>query len=143
MRIVSFLLRGFIGLVLLGHGLIHLIMPSVWDGTSPLLSGMGGYTLSTMVSVLLGTTIICYAVAAGGIVRIPVLRDVRMEAAIFGSLTSLAMFALMWNALIPGSINYVGGPIVSFIVMVLVSFRYWKVRQPISGLMTLEAQEAQ
>lgn len=143
MRIVNFLMRGFVGLVLLGHGLIHLIMPAVWDGSSPLLSGMGGDGLSTMVSALLGTTVLCNAVAAGGLVRLPVLRNVWMEAAVIGSLTSLAMFAMMWNALTPGSINYVFGPIVSFIVMVPVSFHYWKVRGPVSGLKVQEAKEAQ
>jgi hypothetical protein len=144
MRIVNFLLHGFIGLVLLSHGLIHLIMTSVWDGTSPLLSGMmGSDALSTLVNALLGMTIICYTVAAGGIVRFPVLKNVWMEAAVIGSLTSLMMFALMWNALTPGSVNYIFGPIVSFIVVVSVSLQYWKVRGAVSAPTAIDAKEAQ
>lgn len=94
MRFVRVMMRGLLGLVLLSHGLIHLLMPTVWSGNSPVLSGFVGSGLTgSLVDLLLVMTIICYAVAAGGLVRIPVLRSLWMEASVLGSMSSLTMFA--------------------------------------------------
>ena len=70
-------------------------------------------------------TIVPYMAAAGGVIGLPVLRDIWPVAAV-GSISSLAMFAVMWSNLLPNSTGYAVGPITSILILVLASHQHWR-----------------
>lgn len=118
-----------LGLVLIGHALIHLgiIPPGMpgpdgrtgWTGHSWLLDQFLGPSIIWAIGVVLVAGTILFFVAGGlGLLGVPYLREHWKAATITGSVLSLLLFAVTWTGLLPHPSDAIFGPIISGVVLV-------------------------
>lgn len=121
--------RVVLGLVLIGHGLIHLgIIPggmqgsdgrTGWSGQSWLLDRFLGAPVIWAIGVVLVAGTILFFVAGGlGLLGVPFLKRRWKAATIVACTLSLLLFAVTWTGLLPHPTDAVFGPVISGALLV-------------------------
>jgi hypothetical protein len=124
-RIASIIL----GLVLIGHALIHLgIIPGGmqgsagrmgWSGHSWLLDQFLAAPIIWAIGVVLVAGTILFFVAGGlGLFGVPFLKGQWKAATIVACVLSLLLFAVTWIGLLPHPSDAVWGPVISGVLLV-------------------------
>ena len=117
-----------LGLVLIGHALIHLgIIPggmpgpdgrTGWSGQSGLLDPFLSAPVIWVISVILLAGTLLFFVAGGlGLIGMPFLKKHWKEATIVASTLSLLLFAVTWTGILPHPSDAIFGPMISGIVL--------------------------
>ncbi len=118
-----------LGLVLIGHALIHLgIIPgglegpdgkTGWSGQSWLLDQFLDAPIIRVIGVVLVTGTILFFVAGGlGLLGVPVLKRHWKAPTITASVLSLLLFAVTWTGLLPHPSVAIWGPVISGVLLV-------------------------
>jgi hypothetical protein len=118
-----------LGLVLIGHALIHLgIIPggmqgpdgrTGWSGYSWLLGQFLGASVIWAIGVVLVAGTILFFVAGGlGLFGVPFLKERWKAASIIASVLSLLLFAVTWTGLLPHPSDAIFGPVISGALLV-------------------------
>ena len=118
-----------LGLVLIGHALIHLgIIPggmpgpdgrTGWSGHSGLLDPFLSAPVVRAIAVALLAGTILFFVAGGlGLFGVPFLKEHWKAATIVASVLSLLLFAVTWTGLLPHPSDAVFGPVISGALLV-------------------------
>ena len=118
-----------LGLVLIGHALIHLgIIPggmqgpagrTGWSGQSWLLDQFLSPSVIWAIGVVLVIgTILFYVTGGLGLFGVPFLKRRWKAATIVASLLSLLLFAVTWTGLLPHPSDAVFGPVFSGVLLV-------------------------
>ena len=118
-----------LGLVLIGHALIHLgIIPggmqgadgrTGWSGHSWLLDQFLSPSVIWAIGVVLVIgTILFYVTGGLGLLGVPFLKRRWKAATIVASLLSLLLFAVTWTGLLPHPTDAIFGPVISGVLLV-------------------------
>lgn len=118
-----------LGLILIGHGLIHLgIIPggmpgpdgkTGWSGHSWLLDQFLSPSIIWAIGVVLVAGTILFFIAGGlGLLGVPFLKGRWKTVTIMASILSLLLFAVTWTGLLPHPSDAIFGPIISGVVLV-------------------------
>jgi hypothetical protein len=118
-----------LGLVLIGHALIHLgIIPggmqgpdgrTGWSGQSWLLDHFLSASVIWAIGIVLVIGTILFFVAGGlGLLGVPFLKGRWKAATIVASVLSLLLFAVTWTGLLPHPSDAVFGPVISGVLLV-------------------------
>ena len=121
--------RVMLGLVLIGHGLIHLgIIPggmpepdgrTGWSGASWLLDHVLSASVTWAIAVVLVAGTILFFVTGGlGLLGVPFLKWRWKAAAIVACVLSLLLFAVTWTGLLPHPTDAIWGPVISGVLLV-------------------------
>lgn len=121
--------RVVLGLVLIGHGLIHLgIIPggmqgsdgrTGWSGQSWLLDRFLGAPVIWAIGVVLVAGTILFFVAGGlGLFGVPFLKRRWKAATMVACVLSLLLFAVTWTGLLPHPSDAIWGPVISGTLLV-------------------------
>ena len=118
-----------LGLVLIGHALIHLgIIPggiqgpdgrTGWSGHSGLLDQfLGAPVVWVIAMALLAGTILFFVAGGLGLFGVPLLKERWKAASIVASILSLLLFAVSWTGILPHPSAAVFGPVISGVVLI-------------------------
>jgi hypothetical protein len=118
-----------LGLILIGHALIHLwIIPggmsgpdgrTGWSAHSELLDPFLSTPVIWAIGVILVTGTILFFVAGGlGLFGVPFLKEHWKAATIVASLLSLLLFVVTWTGILPHPSDAVFGPVISGVVLI-------------------------
>jgi hypothetical protein len=118
-----------LGLILIGHALIHLgIIPgglqgpagrTGWSGASWLLDHFLSVSIIWAIGVILLIGTILFFVAGGlGLLGVPILKERWKAATIVASILSLLLFAVTWTGLLPHPSDAIWGPVISGVLLV-------------------------
>lgn len=117
-----------LGLVLIGHALIHLgIIPggmqgsdgrTGWSGHSGLLDPFLSASVIWTLGVILVTGTILFFIAGGlGLFGVPFLKEQWKAATMVASVFSLLLFAVTWTGILPHPSDAVFGPVISGVLL--------------------------
>src|SRR5438067_5388097 len=118
-----------LGLILIGHALIHLgIIPGAmpgpdgktgWSGHSWLLDQFLSPSIIWAIGVVLVAGTILFFVTGGlGLLTVPFLKERWKAATITASVLSLLLFAVTWTGLLPHPSDAIFGPVISGVVLI-------------------------
>jgi hypothetical protein len=118
-----------LGLVLIGHALIHLgIIPggmtgpdgrTGWSGHSGLLdSFLSAPVVRAIAVALLAGTILFFVASGLGLFGMPFLKERWNMAAIVACVLSLLLFAVTWTGIVPHPSDAIFGPVVSVVLLI-------------------------
>lgn len=118
-----------LGLVFIGHALIHLgIIPggipgpdgrTGWSGHSGLLDPFLGTPVIWAIGVILVAGTLLFFVAGGlGLFGVPFLKERWRAATMVASVLSLLLFAVTWTGILPHPSDAVFEPVISGVVLI-------------------------